>query len=64
MQDPIKTLRTLIYGLLLSIPSAIALAVAESHDLVSPTFSAIVVGVWLTLFFCSVIWVAHKTSAR
>ena len=26
MQDPIKTLRTLIYGLIHSIPSAIALA--------------------------------------
>lgn len=64
MQDPIKTLRTLIYGLLLSIPSAIALAVAESHGLISPTFNAIIVGVWLTLFFASVIWVAHKTSAR
>ena len=64
MQDAIKTLRTLIYGLILSIPSAIALAVAESHGLVSPTFSAIVVGVWLTLFFCSVIWVANATSAK
>ena len=64
MQDPIKTLRTLIYGLVLSIPSAIALAVAESHGLVSPTFHAIVVGVWLTLFFCSVIWVANATSAK
>ena len=64
MQDPIKTLRTLIYGLILSIPSAIALAVAESQGLVSPTFSAIVVGVWLTLFFCSVLWVANATSAK
>ena len=64
MQDPIKTLRTLIYGLILSIPSAIALAVAESHGLVSPTFHAIVVGVWLTVFFSGVIWVANATSAK
>jgi len=64
MQDSTKPVRNLQYGLLLSIPSAIALAVAESYGLVSPAFSALVTMVWLTAFFIGVIWVANATSAK
>jgi len=64
MQDPTKPVRNLQYGLLLSIPSAIALAVAESYGLVSPAFSALMTMVWLTAFFIGVIWVANATSAK
>ena len=64
MQDPTKPVRNLQYGLLLSIPSAIALAVAESYGLVSPAFSALITTVWLTAFFIGVIWVANATSAK
>ena len=64
MQDSTKPVRNLQYGLLLSIPSAIALAVAESYGLVSPAFSALITMVWLTAFFIGVIWVANATSAK
>ena len=64
MDDFYKTERTFGYAAVLGPRVLIGSMVAGSYELITPKAGGLLFGAWMAAFFISVVWFAHKTSAR